>query len=53
MKIPYPSENRSRAGGLEGRDCTDHAISVSDLGYVEPRGSMNEQEHQQELVIVI
>ena len=29
IKIPDPTENRSRAGGLEGRDSTDHDTATN------------------------
>ena len=28
IKIPDPSGNRTRAAGLEARDCTDHATTT-------------------------
>ena len=33
IKIPDPARNRTRAGGLEGRNSTDHATATDTTSY--------------------
>ena len=37
IKIPDPARNRTRAAGLEGRDCTDHATATITTFIIHPK----------------